>query len=112
MPATGFGDGDYCYLDLEVGQPGTAITRDLYVLLEFGGSHWCYPSWRSLTEGVDRISIDLDPGLGLITIIPSFLMPTVSPAGPFQFHAALFLPGELSTEALTSNVASCDFSLN
>ena len=111
MPATHFGEGDQCALDLAMDNPGTARAVDLYVLLDVFGAYWCYPSWQSLDVGLDYEAVTVPAGDSSITLISQFAMPAVSPCGPLYFYAAMFAPGTLSLETLLSNGAVYEFSL-
>lgn len=46
--------GDQFYLHYALNNPeNRSYTVDVWVVLEMGGSYWFYPSWRSMSEGVD-----------------------------------------------------------
>ncbi len=112
MGAYSFAGGDTCYLDLDTVNSGTALSADLYVILEVYGMYWFYPSWSSLDQGIDYEPRDFpfdEPET--LVIIPVFTMPDVSSAGPFHFFAAAFLPDTLSVDTMVSNLASVEFYL-
>jgi predicted outer membrane repeat protein len=110
MPANAFGEGDECWLNLQVTNDGAARDADLYVLLDVFGSYFSYPSWRPLAEGLDHGTLTVTSGSTTEGLIPSFTMPAVPPAGPFYFYAALFEQGQLGLDYLVSNGAAWDFS--
>ena len=111
MPASAFGEGDVCYLDLLTNNPGEPQAVDLYALLEVSGSYWCYPSWAPLATGLDYSPVTVAEGLDALHLIPGFVVPPVSPAGPLYFYAAMFEPGTLSLDTLVSNGAVWEFRL-
>jgi len=112
MPASSYGEGDIFDLDLDVINYWYTRDADLYILMEVYGQYWCYPSWISLTEGIDYADFSISAGQNsALTVIPGFAMPAVSPAGPFYFYAAMFEDGTLSADTLISNVAVSEFSL-
>ncbi len=112
MPATAFGEGDPCGLTLGMQNPGGMMTADLYVLLDVAGQFFSYPAWQAIGNGLSHETISIPAGVSSKTIIPDFIMPAVSPFGPMHFYAALFTPGLLGIDALISDVATFDFSLN
>jgi hypothetical protein len=112
MPGHRFGEGDACSLSLLVSNPGTEQAVDLYLLLDVYGSYWSYPSWQPLASGPDWESRVVDSGADdSWPLISEFIMPQVSPSGPLFFYAAMFRPQELSLDALVSNGAIWEFSL-
>ena len=87
------------------------MEADLYILLDVFGEYWSYPSWRPLAEGLDHDDF-LVPGdyQGDRSILPGFDMPTISPAGPLYFYAAMFADGQLDEASLISNASIWEFS--
>ena len=61
--------------------------------------------------GLDYAAVMVLTGDSSLTLIPSFIVPAVSPCGPLYFYAAMFEPGTLSLETLVSNGAVWEFSL-
>ncbi len=112
MGADRFGTGDPCRLDALFHYSGEPRTADFYVVLEVFGAYWFYPGWIPSWEGIDSASIELSGGPDWkVEVIPEFTMPEVSAAGPFYFYAACFAPGDLTVDALLSNVAGVEFRL-
>ena len=105
-------EGDDCYLNLLVQNPGTARTVDLYVLLEAYGEYFAYPSWTEVDDGIDFNRLEFPAGAEqTLRLVPPFTMPPVSPAGPFHFYAAMFERGFLDLDHLASNGAVWEFRL-
>ena len=112
MPAESFGAGDQCQLQLKIVNEGPARVVDLYILLDVFGAYWSYPSWVPLNDGLDYATTTVEAGLDAEwEIIPAFIMPAVSPAGPLYFYAAMFAVGELDLDHLVSNGAVYTFYL-
>lgn len=113
MPATSFGTGSTCWLDLDFDNPGETQDLDLYILMEVYGQYFCYPSWQDLDEaGLDHDDMFVPGGYqDTIHVIPEFAMPAVTPAGPFAFYAVMFDDGMLSEATMASNVSVWTFSL-
>ena len=105
MPKKSFSGGDDCWLKLLMINPGSQRTADLYVLLSVLDEYWSYPSWISLTDGIDSETVTVVFGSNEPKeLIAPFEMPTVSPFGPIQFYAAMFEPDTISVDTLISNV--------
>jgi len=112
MPAGSFAEGDPCWLDLQVQNPGSDRSVDLYVLLDAFGQYFAYPSWAEVGEHIAFNREGIPPGADLtLNIIPEFTMPAVSPAGPFYFYAAMFDHGYLDLDHLASNGTVVQFNL-
>jgi hypothetical protein len=112
MPADHYAEGDPCWLDLQVQNPGSERLVDLYVLLDVLGQYFAYPSWAEVGEHIAFNRQDIPTGADLtLNIVPEFTVPAVSPIGPLYFYAALFEPGTLSLQTLVSNGAVSEFSL-
>ncbi|HPQ39280.1 MAG TPA: hypothetical protein PLV45_02805, partial [bacterium] len=112
MPGSSFGTGDTCGLDLEIVNPGPAQSADLYVLLAVFDAYWCYPSWKSLNDGIDFEPLTIAAGADETKVLlPVFQMPPVGPAGPFYFYGAMFEPATLNADTLVSNVDVVEFYL-
>ena len=112
MPDHSFGEGDTCSLELAVYNPGATRLVDLYVLLDFLGDYWSYPSWQPISIGLDYAAVTVPSGESTLVLIPGFVLPDVSPAGPFYFYAAMFELGTLSPDTLASNGAVREFWLD
>ncbi len=106
-----FEAGDTCYIDLICRNPVEEKTLDLYVILEYSGGYWFYPSWRELSEGIDFtetvIPVEVDYRLH---IVPAFTVPAFGGAGPFGVYAAGFGPGTLDLSTMVTNLAHTGFS--
>jgi hypothetical protein len=112
MPGQLFHQGDLCFLDLEIDNPGISRQVDLYLLLAYEDEFWAYPSWLNISQGLDSEAMMVGNGTYLLRVIPEFVMPAVPVAGPFHFFAGMFRQGELSLDALVSNGAQWEFFLD
>lgn len=70
-----------------------SYSADAYVLLNVYGYYWCWPSWKSLDEGIDK-STETIPGMTSLPIsLLSFDWPSgVGAASNLQFVGCLFAP--------------------
>lgn len=110
MPATHFGEGDLFWCDLNYSNQGETVQVDLYILLDVYGDFFCYPAWQSINDGLPFERMTIAEGEeDVITVLPAFVMPAVSPMGPFYFYAAMFSAGELSVDSLVSGVGIAEF---
>jgi hypothetical protein len=95
MPSHRFQAGDLCFLDAEICNAGEAPLEGfpLFVVLEYHGSFWFAPSWRSLDEGIDYYLLDHPVGRTVLRIIEPFVWPAdVGEAEGLVFWGALTTP--------------------
>ncbi|MBN1355926.1 CapA family protein [bacterium] len=107
-----FRSGEPCHVNLWMENNGETRYADLYLLLEIEGSYWCYPSWISADQGLDYVPVHLPAGYQDVRIIiPEFIMPPAPDSGPYYFYAVTFEPGNLSVDAIVSNISIEEFYL-
>lgn len=104
--------GDLCWIKLAVNNGMLPKQIDLYALLEVFGSFFSYPSWQIIETGLSFETISLQPEESKdIWIVAEFIMPDVSPSGPFAVYAVCMESGFLDLEHLISNIADVSFSI-
>ena len=82
MPAARFDPGDTFSLTAKLGNPGKPISNvALCILLEAGGSYWCWPSWTPVTEAFDYRLTDAGLGTTVVAILDPFIWPDVPSLG-------------------------------
>ena len=110
MPLETYSEGDLFRCDLNFSNGGETVQVDLYVLLDVFGQYFCFPGWQSIDNGLTKERTFI-PGeeQGTIGIMPEFTVPPVSPIGPLYFYGCMFSAGELSIEAMLSNLAMAEF---
>lgn len=94
MPGDMFHSGDLFYLNARVGNPGQAMTGiPLFVILDVYGDLFFWPGWIAGDNGWDYQTIDLDPGIRIIPVIPAFDWPVIDgSASDLRVYAGMTRP--------------------
>jgi len=70
-----FTAGDRFHLTVDINNPGPAITVEEYIILDYHGEYWFWPSWIHYPEGYDYKLIDLPPWDSIHQEILDFIWP-------------------------------------
>ncbi|GEM_PF-3217412 len=86
--------GDSFNLHMYLHNPDVdSYVADAYILLDVYGNYWCWPSWKSLNEGLDK-KVETIPGMtSMHEAVLEFEWPAgVGSANGLQFIGCLFAP--------------------
>ena len=87
--------GDIFNLYFQVFNPeNKVVSADLYILLGIGDLFWSWPSWQSITEGIDMASYELSSMSEYSETALTFTWPSgTGTASGLMFYGALFRAG-------------------
>ncbi|MBN1355072.1 S8 family serine peptidase [bacterium] len=87
-------EGDLFNLHYRIYNPDQeSFICDTYILLGVYGSYWCWPSWRDVYSGLDKVTNTIPPASIFQETALEFVWPGgAGQAGGLEFIGAIFLP--------------------
>lgn len=100
-------EGDRFHLHFSLSTQDTADSMDAYLLLGVGSMYWCWPSWRSLDEGLDGDSFAMAANeIKAIEVLNFDWTGITGSASGLYFYGAAFQQG---TFDLIGNIQAIEF---